>query len=392
MILFGRNSFPRWQGFALGTILCACGTLGCVPAEPPRFSPSAETKALTANLETEEDKKLLTDLQNQCIEQLAKHCGTPLEPKPIKGSGLSEDRLSLGAEVFTHRCQPCHGTNGDGKGSVSPYLKPLPRDYTTGIFKFTSTPYGSKPLRSDLLQTIRRGVIDTSMPSFSDLPPEELEAVVDYVIYLSQRGELERELASIAEQEESLTDESLKEAETTVVERWQEAQPKLVTPLTPMPQISDDTIAKGKELFLKQACNKCHGTDGRGGSFGVDVGKDVWGHEAAAADLTSGMYRGGGRPIDIYRRIYSGINGTPMPSFAQVFDKSPDDIWYLVHFIRDLGERRRRNLPPLPASTESAPTPGATENPTEESAPQEPANQAASVNSQHSAYSALTQR
>jgi mono/diheme cytochrome c family protein len=388
MILLGRSSLPRWRDLALGTIVCAGGTFGCVPAEPPRFTPSAETKALTANLETEEDKKLLTDLQNQCIEQLAKHCGTPLEPKPIEGSGLSEDRLVQGAEVFARRCQPCHGTNGDGNGAVSQYLRPLPRDYTKGVFKFTSTPYGSKPLRSDLSQTIRRGVIDTSMPSFSDLPPEELEAVVDYVIYLSQRGELERELASIAEQEESLSDESLKDAETTVVERWQEAQPKLVTPLTPMPLISDDTIAKGKELFLKQACNKCHGTDGRGGSFGVDVGKDVWGHEAAAADLTSGMYRGGGRPIDIYRRIYSGINGTPMPSFAQVFDKSPDDIWYLVHFIRDLGERRRRNLPPLSPST----TPGGTEQPAEESAPQESTNQAASANSQRSEYSALIQR
>ena len=58
------------------------------------------------------------------------------------------------------------------------------------------------------------------------------------------------------------------------------------------------------------------------------------------------MYRGGGRPIDIYRRIYSGINGTPMPGFAQAFANDPDNIWYLVHFVRDTGERRRRNLPP----------------------------------------------
>ena len=87
------------------------------------------------------------------------------------------------------------------------------------------------------------------------------------------------------------------------------------------------------------------------------MGKDAWGHDAAAADLTSGMFRGGGRPIDIYRRIYSGISGTPMPGFAQVFAKSPDDIWYLVHFIRDMGERRRRNLPPLKPTAGNAPPP-----------------------------------
>jgi hypothetical protein len=87
--------------------------------------------------------------------------------------------------------------------------------------------------------------------------------------------------------------------------------------------------------------------DGRGGLAGnIEIGKDAWGHETAAADLTSGMYRGGGRPIDIYRRIYSGINGTPMPGFAQAFSEEPDNVWYLVHFVRDMGERRRRNLPP----------------------------------------------
>ena len=72
-----------------------------------------------------------------------------------------------------------------------------------GLFKFTSTPYGSKPRRSDLIRTLRRGVTGTSMPSFADLAPDDLDAVVDYVIFLSQRGELEHELASIADQEGS---------------------------------------------------------------------------------------------------------------------------------------------------------------------------------------------
>jgi hypothetical protein len=83
----------------------------------------------------------------------------------------------------------------------------------------------------------------------------------------------------------------------------------------------------------------------------IEIGKDSWGHMSPAADLTSGMFRGGGRPIDIYRRIHSGINGTAMPAFDQVFAQEPDNIWHLVHFIRDTGERRRRNLPPVEEST-----------------------------------------
>ena len=63
-----------------------------------------------------------------------------------------------------------------------------------------------------------------------------------------------------------------------------------------MPPMTPDSIAQGHALFLKQACNKCHGKDGRGGSMGnVDVGQDAWGNKAAAADLTSGMFHGGER-------------------------------------------------------------------------------------------------
>ena len=79
----------------------------------------------------------------------------------------------------------------------------------------------------------------------------------------------------------------------------------------------------------------------------VEVGKDAWGFEGAAADLSSGMFRGGDRPVDIYRRIYSGINGTPMPAFNKTFADDPDKIWYLVHFIKETGNRRRQGKPPL---------------------------------------------
>jgi mono/diheme cytochrome c family protein len=331
------------------------GTSGCAPPEPPRFTPSADVTALAVDAQTDEDKKLWSGLQHQIADELAKLCGSPHEPKAIQGSGLSEDRLAEGAAIFARRCQPCHGTNGDGNGDLAQYLKPRPRDYTRGIFKFTSTPYGSRPRRADLIRTLRRGVTGTSMPSFADLAPDDLEAVADYVIYLSQRGQLEHELVSLAQQEEKLEAEPVQETVNTIVGQWKDAQAKSVMPLTPMPQYSADAVAKGHELFLKQACNKCHGQDGRGGSFGgVQVGKDAWGRDAAAADLTSGMFHGGGRPIDIYRRIYSGINGTPMPSFADAYAKSPDDIWYLVQFIRDMGERRRRNLPPAEAPASDA--------------------------------------
>ena len=79
----------------------------------------------------------------------------------------------------------------------------------------------------------------------------------------------------------------------------------------------------------------------------VEVGMDSWGNKAAAADLSSGMFRGGGRPIDIYRRISSGINGTPMPAFEKLFQDNPDAIWHLVHFIRATANAVVQGKPPL---------------------------------------------
>jgi mono/diheme cytochrome c family protein len=354
-------------GFALTTrtvlsvVVGAAAIAGCRPAEAPRFTPSSAAAALDDEAADQEERDLWHDLQQQIAVELQQRCGSPLAPIVFGDPEADRTRLQLGAAVFTERCAQCHGVNGDGTGVAAEFLSPKPRDYTQGIFKFTSTPYGAKPRRSDVLRTLQRGVTGTSMPSFKDLSPEDLDAVADYVVYLSQRGELENNLVMMAVDDEELDPDYIDETVTGIRDRWHEAQSQLVMPVTPMPPMTAETIATGHDLFLKRECNKCHGENGRGGSLGsVDVGNDAWGHKAAAADLTSGMFRGGGRPIDIYRRIYSGINGTPMPAFDKMFAEEPDDIWYLVQFIRDTGERRRRNLPPLegaPKPTQNAPAP-----------------------------------
>ena len=96
--------------------------------------------------------------------------------------------LAAGAEIYNSRCAGCHGVSGDGAGEAAEYLVPRPRDYRNGVYKFTSTPYGSKPARHDLVRTIRRGAKGTSMPAFPWMSDEDLDAVIDYVIYLSKRG------------------------------------------------------------------------------------------------------------------------------------------------------------------------------------------------------------
>ena len=344
----------RWL-FFLVLIFSTAAQIGCRKAVPPSFSPGQELLNLTEGIEDEEELALYKDLQSQVTTALLKYCGTPEKPLLLGNAEPTEaekTHLKHGYQLYTKYCVQCHGVNGDGQGAVAKHLNPKPRNYTLGIFKFTSTPYGGKPRRADLIRTIRRGVTGTSMPSFDRFSEEELEAVVDYVLVLTHRGELERELALIAYDEEELPEEEgLEEVIGDILQPWQDSSEALVMPATMMPPMTEESAREGHKLFLKHACNKCHGVFGRGGSMGnVEVGNDAWGFKAAAADLSSGMFRGGGRPLDLYRRIHSGINGTPMPAFEKLFAEDPDAIWQLVHFIKQTGNRRRMGLEPLSAA------------------------------------------
>ena len=326
---------------------------GCRQSVPPSFSPGPEVVELTADLEEDpEELEIYRDLQQQIADVLLQQAGTPEKLYMLGTVEEEREHLKAGYELYEEYCTQCHGVNGDGMGPVAEYLNPKPRNYKRGVFKFTSTPYGNKPRKSDLVLTLKRGVTGTSMPAFDRFSPEQLSDVADYVIALTLRGELERELAGIAYDDGELPDEEgIADLIAEKLEPWHDAANQLVMPVSEMPEMTDETVLAGHQIFLKYACNKCHGKYGRGGSMGnVEVGKDVWGYEAAAADLSSGMFRGGGRPIDIYRRIYSGINGTPMPAFKEQFKNDPDAIWQLVHFIRETGERRRRGQEPLSAA------------------------------------------
>lgn len=289
--------------------------------------------------------KLSSELQTALNKELVDKSGTFAHPKMIGQDGAVD--LAKGRAVYEQRCVQCHGVSGDGNGPAAASMYPRPRDYRKGLFKFTSTPYGARPLRSDLERTIRSGVRGTSMPEFRLLPDDEVAAVIDYVLTLTHRGEYEGELVALAEAEEALEEETIKEEVfPRVISRWEQAESQQVQPLTPEPKFTEEDVALGKKAFLTIGCAKCHGEDGRG-QMAENIGKDAWGRTTRAADLTSGMLHGGPRPIDIYRRIYSGINGTPMPGFSSALQSQPDTIWHLVAYVKHVSSRRREGeLPP----------------------------------------------
>jgi mono/diheme cytochrome c family protein len=160
---------------------------------------------------------------------------------------------------------------------------------------------------------------------------------------LTHRGELEFQLGAEAEASEELPAETVAELKTLVIERWSEAESQATHPLSPEPVFTATQVAAGKQAFLTRGCSKCHGEDGRGQTPDNLRGnlKDAWGHPTRAADLTSGMLHGGRRPEDVYRRIFNGITGTPMPSFQTALTKEPDTFWNLVSYVLYVSNRRR---------------------------------------------------
>jgi mono/diheme cytochrome c family protein len=297
--------------------------------------------------------------QQEIQTHLVRYFGTPVDPRLMLPTDKEDDKgqtvlqpklerlyLKRGVQVYLRECVACHGASGDGMGEAAAYLNPPPRDYRKGIFKFASTPQGTRPRREDLRRVIRRGAKGTSMPSFRWISQEDLEAVIDYVVLLSQRGQVETRMMQESEQEldekDSYDPKSVAKMVTTVHHEWDVAADNIVQPLTPMPKMTPETVKHGAELFGEMNCIQCHGKDGSG-RRDFDAGKDAWGRTAYAADLTSGLLHGGRRPIDIYRRIYSGI--TPMPSSAtpnsaknETAEQRSENIWHLVHFITSVVE------------------------------------------------------
>lgn len=320
-------------------MLAGCALLACVGCQP------GADVVWTAS---EQVQKLDAKLQAAVHAELQKHCGTPSRPlllgEPAPGTNT---HLALGAVTYQARCAGCHGATGDGHGPAAAYMYPRPRDYRRGIFKFTSTPYGAKPLRDDLVHTVRRGALGTSMPSFKFLDEEAIQAVVDYVLVLTHRGELEQRLAYEAENDDAVDPASLPEHIDAILSQWRKAPEQIVYPLTRETPYTMASIERGKQAFLSETagCHKCHGQDGRGQpASNPESFTDSWGFPTRAADLSAGMFHGGREPADIYRRMYSGINGTPMPSFAAKLADQPETFWDLVHYVQYISSARRREV------------------------------------------------
>jgi mono/diheme cytochrome c family protein len=353
------------------------------------ISPTAEKDSIAA------EQALQPEQQKQVATILLAMFGTPDDPVCLPETGLDPAKLRLAAGpvrsdivgrkngLYREHCVHCHGITGDGLGPTAAFLNPYPRDYRPGVFKFKSTQRADKPTQADLVTILHNGIPGTSMPSFGLLSPIQIDALVEYVKYLTIRGETELALmryyfelddedeGRLLETREFLVDEILQ----PIAEKWIAAADAIIeVPEVPQDLDLAESIAKGKELFYgdRANCVKCHGVTGLGDGQANDY--DDWSKNIvkiegkltslAGSDLDTderrwladfeqvldgdalkprtipprnlrqGIYRGGRRPLDIYYRIHAGINGAPMPAAAGTV--SPEEIWHIVNYVRSL--------------------------------------------------------
>lgn len=254
---------------------------------------------------------------------------------------------SRGRAVYEKRCIGCHGEAGRGDGEAARWLDPVPRNFQKGNFKFRTTPSGELPTEDDLLHVVACGLKGSSMPAFPLMPESQRRDVVAYVLYLARFGLLATEVEDMLADGDSLEDvlAELPEIEAEVMaDAFEEVWPVSVE--SP-PEADEDSVARGRALYEAQ-CVACHGAGGRGdgpSSFSLRDWKDA---SVRPRDFTTGVFRAGSAPRDLFLRMRTGLNGTPMPSVYG----SDEDLWSITHYILSLQDESTR-VAPHPVSCEA---------------------------------------
>jgi DMSO reductase family type II enzyme heme b subunit len=301
---------------------CVDGELECADEEAEEEAEEYECECDDDDevvCESEEEEEEI-DVDCECSDEELECADDDAETKAeAYGCSCDEDdeiscegeEFKLGKELFEAYCARCHGFDGDGKGEASNFTYPRPRDFTSGMFKFRSTPSGEPPTDDDLKRTVLGGLAGTSMFGWKGrLSESDVEMIIEYIktAFAYEAFEFEGEPFEIGDP----------------------------------PQVSAELLKKGEELFQKAKCWECHGKFARGnGEKGWQPNfKDDWGYKIWPTNLNHPWeMRNGPSVKDIFRSITTALDGTPMPSFADAY---PEEArWGVAHYIKSLHVTRK---------------------------------------------------
>ncbi|MFL5299333.1 MAG: c-type cytochrome [Anaeromyxobacteraceae bacterium] len=250
------------------------------------------------------------------------------EQQKLGGKVVPAQVLTAGERAYVQYCRACHGDKGDGKGPAARGVRPPPRDFTLGTFKFGAVPSGTLPHDEDLERVIRNGLHGTAMLAWDGVPADKVQQIVQYLKTFSQR--------------------------------WKDEEPgeQIVPTPDPWKGKEADGIARGRRTYHVLAqCLGCHPSYASKpeinrmsieltGNPKTDFRDDMYGSELKESDygvklLPPDFLRSELRSIradhqleDLYRVIASGVGGTAMPTWRGSLPE--EEIWALTHFVDSL--------------------------------------------------------
>jgi len=231
-------------------------------------------------------------------------------------AGLSAQDTTKGKVVYVKWCAGCHGVEGNAEGAAEHYMLPEPRDFTGAVYKIRTTASGNLPTEADLLRAIDEGLPGTAMPAWkARLSDGERRDVAAYIKTFSS----------------FFTDTS--------------QHPQLLTFASePGGGTGAEALQVGRQFYDSIHCRKCHGDQGRGDGPSAPTLKDDANHPIFAANLHQNwLFRGGPTVADVYHRMRTGLDGTPMPSFSDLIDQkflTEEQLWRLAQYVRSLSPEK----------------------------------------------------
>lgn len=252
------------------------------------------------------------------------------EDKIFAGGVLATAKsLNDGKSTYTESCMPCHGVNGDGKGTSAKGLQVPPRNLKLGQYKFGRVVSGELPHDADFYKILKEGLAGTAMLPWKELSDTQLFNLVQYI-------------------------------KTFAPTKWEGADKKIgdsiaVTKDPYGDAHKDSAIQRGKEVYHVVAqCWTCHRayvskeefsqisqkingkpvTEFDPDMYHIKLQPNDYGYSSMPPEFTYDLVRLGKTVEDLYVRINAGIGGTAMPSWKGTLQD--DEIWAVSHYVKSL--------------------------------------------------------
>jgi len=263
-----------------------------------------------------------------------------------EGKSVPPAVLEEGHERYMLYCYACHGEKGDGRGPAAPGMRPAPRDFTQGMFKFAGVPAGGLPHDDDLDAIIRNGLDGTPMLPW-DVSPPERHAIIQYLKTFSPRWK-----------EEAPAPKVLPDGP----DPWQGKETEAIELGKRIYHFSGAKMSKEGQLEqIFAGCSTCHPAyvpeeELKELAALTGVGpverEDLYRPAAKETEYLAGDHKLVILPTDflfqrvktgtslpaLYRAIAAGIGGTAMPVWKPPL--ADRDIWALAHYVKSLADLR----------------------------------------------------